>query len=180
MNDDAVARLEQLAALHSKGDLTDGEFAEAKASVLNAQDPGDADADAGTGADATGAGGFRVAVTAGSETISPPRSRPRPAGRATSGIAKRVRHDHEKGLWRQWWVLIVAAFCGFMYATAVTAVVPGSGLWTGRFLCDSGFRMASDTRSYSYGNTSGQSITFACVQGHVAKGGLTAAVMGLQ
>ena len=161
MNDDAVQRLEELAALHSKGDLTDDEFAQAKATILNAPDAP------------------RVASPATLIATAPPRSAPRLTVTRAS-LAKKVRHDHEKGLWRQTWVIVVAGWCGFMYATVGTAVVPGSGLWTGRLLCGSGFHLASNSTSYSYGTTSGTSITFACVQGHAVHSESVVAVMGLQ
>jgi hypothetical protein len=158
--DDAVGRLEQLAALHEKGALTDEEFARAKASVLNAEGP-------------SGSLPEPAAVLA---TPSPTISR----GTRSSAVRRRVRHDETKGLWRQGWVIVVAIFLGFMYMTVGTAVVSSSALWTGRFLCDSGYHLVNNVQSFSYGTTSGSTVSFACVNGRIAHSASSVEIAGLQ
>ena len=159
-NDDPVRRLEELAALHSKGDLTDAEFAHAKASVLYADSEPDSAPE--------------------SAPIPTTVSRSIPASTAPSGLARRVRHDHSKRLWRQGWVMVVAGFLGFMYSTVGPAIVHSSALWTGRLLCDSGYHMVGNVSSYSYGSTSGTSVSYACVERSIVKGASSIEILGLQ
>ena len=102
------------------------------------------------------------------------------ASAAPSKLARRVRHDESKGLWRQGWVFAVAIFLGFMYSTVGTAVVHSSALWTGRLLCNSGYHMVANVSSFSYGNTSGSSVAYACVEGRLVKGASSVAIVGLQ
>ena len=90
------------------------------------------------------------------------------------GLARRVRHDHTKGLWRQGWVWVVAVFTGVMYAIVVTTVVGASGLWTGRLLCGGGEHMVYGLGPGAY---YGASRTLACV-GHGARHGVSAAAVG--
>jgi hypothetical protein len=153
MSDDPVTRLEQLAALHSKGDLTDAEFARMKASVLDADG----------------------ASTSASE------SAPAPATfqSITSSPGLRLRVSQSRGGWGQGSLLAAAVFLGFMYAVVGPAVVHSSALWTGNVLCASGSHLAANVTSYSYGPRSGTQVAYACVQGKVVKQASTIEIIGL-
>ncbi|OBG24547.1 hypothetical protein [Mycobacterium sp. 852002-51057_SCH5723018] len=49
-------------------------------------------------------------------------------------------------------------------AASLTATMPASALWTGPFVCDSGYQLAYNTSSYSYKpGQSGTSVDFECV-----------------
>jgi hypothetical protein len=49
-------------------------------------------------------------------------------------------------------------------AASLTATMPASALWTGTFICDSGYQLAYNTTNYSYKpGQSGTSVDFECV-----------------
>jgi hypothetical protein len=160
MSDDRIEGLEKLASLHQRGELTDAEFAAAKRSVLN----GPTQAQPKPAAQPPGAG---VTFTSAPSQWSFPRAREAPTRRARS--------------WRSPAVVIAAVFCGFMFASAVTAAAPSSALWAGRFVCDSPYHLVHNSSDTSYGTTSQTTIDFACVNGSARPQSVgTLEIFGLQ
>ncbi len=89
-------------------------------------------------------------TTAQAEGLAQPQRAPRPAFTA----------------WRRGTNIIAAVFCGFMFATAGTALVPRSALWAGRFICSSGYGLTDSsytTNQYGPGRTD-TIINFSCVK----------------
>jgi hypothetical protein len=83
-------------------------------------------------------------------------------------------------LWRKPWLYIVAVFCGFMFATAGTAVAPSSAAWMSGIVCSSPYHLSHTDSNTSYGNVSQTSIGFNCVNGQHSKDVGFLEIAGLQ
>jgi hypothetical protein len=66
-------------------------------------------------------------------------------------------------IWRSRPVLLTALVCGFLFATAATAVVPSAASWTGSLVCGDGTHLTHATGHDSFGNTSQDEVSFRCV-----------------
>ncbi|MCV7099303.1 hypothetical protein [Mycobacterium palustre] len=94
---------------------------------------------------------------------------------AGSGLAQQVgsRRQVASGSRRPWgmrgWPDRIGAVVGALgictgLAASLTATTPASALWTGAFVCDSGYQLAYNTTDYSYKpGQSGTSVDFECV-----------------
>lgn len=143
MNEDAVDRLEGLADLHRRGELTDDEFAQAKKSVLGAAQTASPEPTFTSSQPAAAPSSLRAQNR---DPVTPPPS-----------ASRRPR------LWRSPWLLGVVVFCGFMFGAVGTAAVPSSALWTGRIVCSNGYHLSHQSSDTSFGNTSQTSVSFRCV-----------------